>query len=167
MVDMKKKKAFALARGAVAGAVATMAMKKVTSLLESKKKIRAQDAFRERKLAEREIIDRLNKRYKWKMSRPKRAVAARGLRWGIGIGTGAVGSYVARRVGAESSPWRAAILSALTFMVFDELIKPAVGVQTSPRQVPLQTHAAALAGHATYGLVHAGTGQALQRVMPT
>ena len=159
-------KAVHVARGAAAGALATFAMKGVMSLLESEKKMSIKDAFQDRKPAEREVIDRLNKRYKWKMPRSKRAVAARGVRWGLGIGAGMLGSYLTRRLGAKGSPFKGAAVSAMMFILIDEVLKPTIGVRPKPKNVPLQTHAAALAGHTTYGLVNAGAEQAMERLLP-
>lgn len=159
-------KAVHLGRGALAGALATVAMKGVISLLESKKKMGTKEAFSDRKPAEREVIDGLNKRYGWKMKKSRRAIAARGLRLGVGMGTSMVSSYLTRRMGAKESPLKGAALAVLIFVVIDEVIKPAIGVRPSPLNVPFQTHFAALAGHATYGLVNAGTEQVMERVLP-
>lgn len=119
-------KAVQLARGAAAGTMATMAMKGVMSLLESKK-TSIKDAFQDRQPAEEAIVDRLNKRYKWKMSRPGRTILSRGLRLAIGAGTGAASSYLSRKMGVEGHPFRAAALSAMIFIVVDEFItRPAI-----------------------------------------
>jgi len=96
-------KAVQLARGAAAGTMATVAMKGVMSLLESKNKTSIKDAFQDRQPAEEAIVDRLNKRYKWKMSRPGRTILSRGLRLAIGAGTGAASSYLSQDGGRGPS----------------------------------------------------------------
>ncbi|MFP4600410.1 MAG: hypothetical protein ACLFVJ_19295 [Persicimonas sp.] len=160
--------ALRITRGAVAGVVATFAMKRITSLLESRQ--RSSPAvgrgFRPRKPAERALVDRMNKRFGWGMSRRKRRKVSKRVKWALGATTGIANAWLRRRVGATDSLLRAAALGALTFLLADEVLKPALGVGIKPTKLPWPTHATALAGHATYGLVNAGVRRMLEEKTP-
>jgi hypothetical protein len=160
-----KQRALGLLKGAAAGLVATVAMKGVVSLLESKKKMRVKEAFNDRKPTENAFVDRINKRYKLKLSKSERVAWSRGLGWSIGAAAGALTSYLSRRIGAERSPLRSALLATVSFILVEEIFKPAFGVHPGPRQIPLQTQAAAIAGRATYGFVQARAGQTLDHML--
>ncbi len=157
-----------LATGAVAGAVATWAMKKVTEMIETAQDAdtRVEEAFAEKKPAEDVLIDRASKRMGVKLSRGERRRAAQGLKWGLGVANGVAMAWLRRRMGATGSLARGALFGAVTFLLVDEMLKPAVGMHRNFSAIPWQTHARGLAGHATYGLVDAGVRRAIGRMLP-
>lgn len=157
-----------LATGALAGAVATWAMKTVTSLLESKQDVSAkvEEAFAEKKPAEEVIVDRVSKKMGKRLSRKKRKRAVEGVKWGLGVGSGVATAWARRSLGAGSSLTKGALFGVATFLLVDEILKPALGVHKGPKALPWQTHARAFAGHATYGLVNAGVRKAAGKVLP-
>ncbi len=160
--------ALRITRGAVAGAVATFAMKRITSLLESRQRSSPSVArgFRQRKPPERALVDRMNKRFGWGMSRRKRRKVSKRVKWALGVTTGIANAWLRRRLGATNSLLRGAVFGTLSFFLADEVLKPAIGAGTKPTKVPWPTHATALAGHATYGLVNAGVRRALKEKTP-
>ena len=163
-----KQHAFKLGTALVAGSVASFAMNKATWLLESAQPgaPRVGDAFRDKKDPQRALIDRANKRFGWKMRRKARRQAARRLRLAIGVGSTVGGILMRRKLGATKSPLKGAAFDTALFVLVDELIKPGLGAHIDVRKIPWQTHAAALGGRATYGVVNAGVRQGLKRVAP-
>ncbi|TXD38067.1 hypothetical protein FRC98_03990 [Lujinxingia vulgaris] len=163
-----KQNAFKLGTALVAGSVASIAMNKMTALLEAAqpKTPRVGDAFRDRKDPQRLLIDRANKRFGWKMRRKARRLAARRLRFGLGVGSTVGGILLRRKLGATKSPLKGAAFDTALFVLVEELIKPRLGAHPGARKIPWQTHAAALGGRATYGVVNAGVRQGLQRMAP-
>lgn len=155
--------AIRLGTGAIAGAVATWAMKQVTDLLEAnqKKKNKVRQAFAEKKSAQEAVVDRFREDLGVKMSRKERRRAVTAVKWGLGILNGVAMAWTRRRMGASTSLARGAALGMLSFLVVDELLKPAIGVRRKAKSVPWQTHARGFAGHATYGLVNAGVRKAI------
>ncbi len=160
--------AFHLATGALAGAVATWAMKKVTAFLESRQDVSAQveESFAEKKPAEEVIVDRVSKKMGKRLSRKKRKRAVEGVKWGIGVGNAMLLALARRKLGTDSSLARGALFGLVSFLLVDEVLKPAIGVHKGPTELPWQTHARAFAGHATYGLVNAGVRKAAGRILP-
>ena len=153
-----------LGKAFIAGTVASFAMKRVTSFLESRQRapVRVSDAFSDRKSAERALVDRMNKRLNLRMRRKKRKKVARRVKMGLGAGIPLVTIFLRKRLDATENPARAAALDAATFVFANEVLKPAMAGRSIPRKLPWQTHATAVTGHAAYGLVNAG----VRRVLP-
>lgn len=167
-IGTARDKGLKLATGLVAGAVATWAMKKVTSMLESSQKTgsKVEEAFAEKKPAEEVIVDKVSKTFGKRLSRKQRKRATKGVKWGLGVGNGVAIAMARRRLGAGDSLLRGALFGIATFVIVDEILKPAIGVHEGPGALPWQAHARQFAGHATYGLVNAGVRKAAGRVLP-
>jgi hypothetical protein len=159
---------FRLVSGAAAGVVASFAMKRVMSFLDKRRETgpSIKRAFRDRKAPERILVDKAADTFGWKLKRRKKRKLARRVRWGMGAATGVATAWLRRRLGATDSIARGALFGASIFFLADEVLKPAIGARQKPTDIPWQTHARAVAGHATYGLVQAGVRRALKRALP-
>ena len=140
-----------LAKGAVAGAVATAAMDIATRLL------------REREAPE---TRRREQRAGGVMAAETTAkpAPARALHWALGIGAGALyaalrprfaGFDIGRGLGFGTGFW----------LVVDEAVTPLLGLSASPGAFPWQTHVRGFAGHLIFGTITDSTLDALDRVI--
>jgi uncharacterized membrane protein YagU involved in acid resistance len=126
-----------LIKGAIAGAVATWVMGKVTGALH-RREGRWADANRER--------------------------FGSAVHWALGVGSGAAYAVLRRRltgVGRVAGVGFGTIFWAAV----DEGLVPALGLTPGPRAFPWQTHARGLAGHLTFGTVTDGTLRLLDAVV--
>jgi uncharacterized protein DUF1440 len=149
-----------LIKGAIAGAVATWVMGKLTGAIGAR---RREDEARSGKtsygvLAERAaggmgatLDDRGRERY------------GLAVHWALGVGSGALYAVLRRRFGSLG---RAAGVGfgTMFWAAVDEGLVPALGLTPGPRAFPWQAHARGLAGHLTFGTVTDGTLRLLDAV---
>jgi hypothetical protein len=159
---------FRLATGLVAGAVATWAMKKVSSFVEQKENIdpEIEHARPGTKPTQEMIIDGVSGKLGVDLSPKQRDQADQALQWIMGAGGGAATAWVRKKTGAGQSLVRGVLLGVGTFILFEEIIKPAIGASRKPTELPWKVHARDLAGHATYGLVNSGVRKVAGRYLP-
>ncbi|MEO6056797.1 MAG: DUF1440 domain-containing protein [Gemmatimonadales bacterium] len=155
-----------LLKGAIAGAVATWVMGKVTSSLyarEDRWARRREDDAREGKSAYGAAAEKAARAVGASLSAAQRERIGSAMHWSIGIGAGAIYAVLRRRVGSVG---RAAGFGFGTafWAVVDEGLVPALGLTPGARAFPWQTHARGLAGHLTFGTVTDGTLRVLDAI---
>jgi Protein of unknown function (DUF1440) len=155
-----------LIKGAIAGAVATWVMGKVTTGLydrEDRGARRREDAARRGRTAFGEAAEKAANAVSIPLSDQERKRYGGAIHWALGIGSGAVYAVVRHRlswvgrlsgVGFGTAFWAAV----------DEGLVPALGLTPGPGAFPWQTHARGLAGHLTFGTVTDGTLRLLDAV---
>jgi hypothetical protein len=155
-----------LLKGAIAGAVATFVMGKVTGYMYE----------REDPAARREEDDARGGRTAYEVAAEKAAAATgtalatrrrqelgSAIHWTLGIGAGAAYAVFRRRVQALGGAAGTAFGTAF-WAFLDEGLVPALGLTPGPRAFPWQAHARGLVGHLTFGTVADGTLRLLDRV---
>jgi uncharacterized membrane protein YagU involved in acid resistance len=156
-----------LFKGAVAGAVATWVMGKVTDVMYQREDGRArkrEDTARGGRTAYGAAAEKAARVAGTTLGDKQREQAGSALHWTLGIGAGAVYAVARRRferigrlagVGFGTAFWAAV----------DEGVVPALGLTPGPLAFPWQTHARGLAGHLTFGTVTDGTLRVLDAVI--
>jgi uncharacterized membrane protein YagU involved in acid resistance len=127
-----------LIKGAIAGAVATWLMGKVTGARHAR--------------GGSGVADRTAAAVGTKPSEERREQLATALHWGLGIGAGAAYALLRRRFRALSRGSGLGVGTAFWAAV-DQGLVPALGLTPGPRAFPWQAHARGLAGHLTFGTV--------------
>jgi hypothetical protein len=135
-----------LLKGAVAGAVATFVMGKVTGYMY-----------------QHEDPDTRRRQDEARAGRTSSEAAVETAHWMLGIGAGAAYAVVRRRLPFFGSAGGAALGTAF-WAVLDEGIVPVLGLTPGPRGFPWQAHARGLVGQLTFGTVTDGTLRLLDRV---
>jgi uncharacterized membrane protein YagU involved in acid resistance len=144
-----------LINGAIAGAVATWVMGKVTTQLyerEDKSAREREDQARGGETAYGIAAQKAADAAGVTLSKEKRQKAGEAIHWALGVGAGATYALVRRRFDAVG---KAAGLGFGTgfWLLMDELAVPLAGLTPGPKAFPWQTHARGLAGHLSFGLV--------------
>jgi uncharacterized membrane protein YagU involved in acid resistance len=150
--------------GAVAGAVATWVLGRVTTVLyerESKPAREREDRARHGKTAYGVAAEKAAKLVGTELSDDEREKYGSAIHWGLGITAGAV--YAALRPRVES----AAVARGLAFgtafwLLMDETATPAMRLTPGPSAFPWQTHTRGLLGHLAFGAAADATLAALQ-----
>lgn len=140
--------------GALAGAIATWAMGRVTTYLYDRQDPGARE--REKavsgKPAYEVAAEKAARLVGLSPSEDDLRRAGQALHWGLGIGAGAIYGALRRRVaGADAAQGLAFGLAF--FLVMDEFVNTVFGFAKPPQAYPWQTHARGLAGHLVFGLV--------------
>jgi hypothetical protein len=148
-----------LIKGAIAGAVATWVMGKLTGTLyqrEDRGARRREDEARSGKTSYGVLAEKAAGAIGTTLDDRGRERYGLALHWALGVGSGAVYAVLRRRFGSIG---RAAGLGfgSMFWAVVDEGLVPALGLTPGPRAFPWQTHARGLAGHLTFGTVTNGT----------
>ncbi|MDQ3138435.1 MAG: DUF1440 domain-containing protein [Gemmatimonadota bacterium] len=148
-----------LIKGAIAGAVATWVMGKVTDTMyerENRKARQQEDEARGGKSAYGVAAEKAARALGSPLRGKQGEQLGAGLHWALGIGAGAAYAVARRRF---ESVGRAAGFGFGTafWALVDEGVVPALGLTPGPRAFPWQTHARGLAGHLTFGTVTDGT----------
>jgi hypothetical protein len=155
-----------LLKGAVAGAVATFVMGKVTGYMyhhESEETRRREDAARGGATSYERAAEKAAAAAGTSLERRQREELGWALHWALGIGAGAVYAVLRRRFHHLGTTAGTAFGTAFwTFL--DEGLVPALGLTPGPTAFPWQTHARGLVGHLTFGTVTDGTLRFLDRV---
>jgi hypothetical protein len=155
-----------LIKGAIAGAVATWVMGKVTNTMyqrEDRGARRQEDDAREGKTAYGVAAEKAGELLGKPSSKEQNEQVGAAIHWALGIGAGAVYAVLRRRFNAVG---RVAGLGFGTafWAAVDEGLVPALGLTPGPRAFPWQTHARGLAGHLTFGTVTDGALRVLDAV---
>jgi hypothetical protein len=156
-----------LIKGAVAGAVATWIMGKVTTGLyqrEDRSARRREEVARGGKTAYGMAVEKAAGSLGHILDDTGRERLGSAVHWALGVGSGAVYAVLRRRF---ASVGRVAGMGFGTvfWAVVDEGLVPALGLTPGPRTFPWQSHARGLAGHLTFGTVTDGTLRLLDAVV--
>jgi hypothetical protein len=141
--------------GAIAGAVATWIMGKVTTLLYERESTIArsrEDSARHGQTAYGVAADKVAKFLGHSLSDDERQRQGEAIHWALGIGAGALYGVLRPRVAASSAAAGLAF-GGVFWLVMDETATPLLGLTPGPKAFPWQTHARGLAGHLVYGTV--------------
>jgi hypothetical protein len=155
-----------LIKGAIAGAVATWVMGKVTNTMyerEDRWARRQEDDAREGKTSYGVAAEKVGRRLGASLGKDQNEQVGAALHWALGVGAGALYAVTRRRFGSIG---RVAGLGfgTMFWAVVDEGLVPALGLTPGPRAFPWQAHARGLAGHLTFGTVTDGTLRVLDAV---
>lgn len=156
-----------LAKGVIAGAVATLVMSRVTSYLmqqqdpEDRKEERS---ARRGRTAYGTAAERVVEVVGLELDAEQRERLATAVHWGLGVGLGALYSVIRSRM--PGPEWLHGLGAGAAFWgLVDEGMSPALGLNPPPGDLPLESHGRLLAGHLTYGMVTDGTLRILDRVL--
>jgi uncharacterized protein DUF1440 len=155
-----------LIKGAIAGAVATWVMGKVTNALyqrEDRWARRREDNARGGKTSYGVLAEKAAAAMGGTLDDRSREQYGAAAHWALGIGAGAIYAVLRRRFHVLG---RAAGVGfgTMFWAAVDEGLVPALGLTPGPRAFPWQTHARGLAGHLSFGTVTDGTLRLLDAV---
>jgi len=155
-----------LIKGAVAGAVATWVMGKVTTYLyerEDHSARRAEDEARGGRTAYEAAAEKSARLFGKSLDEQQRRRLGSAIHWALGIGSGAVYAVLRRRFDRVGRLGGTGFGTAFWALV-DEGLVSLLGLTPSARRFPWQTHGRGLAGHLTFGTVTEATLRALEPV---
>jgi hypothetical protein len=141
--------------GAVAGAIATWAMGKVTTYLyehEPKPVREAEDAARGGESAYETAARKGAHVVGAELSKDEKERYGTAIHWALGIGAGAVYGALRGRL-PDVGLARGLLYGAAFWLLIDEGANAALGLTPGPRAFPWQAHARGLAGHGVFGAV--------------
>lgn len=155
-----------LVKGAIAGAVATWAMDKLTTFMydhEEASARRKEERARGGESAYEVAAEKGAEAVGAHLTKEQRQEAGTALHWGLGVGAGAVYGVARNRVPflgqAEGLGF-----GGTFFLLIDEGVVPLLGLSPGPGAFPWQTHVRGLAGHVVFGMVADATLRVLDRV---
>ena len=155
-----------LLKGAIAGAVATFVMGKVTGYMyehEDPDARRDEDDARGGRTAYEVAAEKAAAATGTALATRRRQELGSAIHWALGIGAGAAYALFRRRVqvfgGAAGTAFGTAFWAFL-----DEGLVPVLGLTPGPQAFPWQAHARGFVGHLTFGTVADGTLRLLDRV---
>ena len=153
-------------KGAIAGAVATYVMGRVTAYMyehENPEARHSEDEARGGRTAYEAAAEKAAAAAGTTLPARRRQELGSAIYWTLGIGAGAAYAVLRRRVqGMGSAAGTAFGAGFWTFL--DEALVPALGLTPGPTAFPWQTHARGLVGHLTFGTVTDGTLRLLDRI---
>ena len=155
-----------LIKGAIAGAVATFVMGKVTNYMYDREDPEArevEDAARGGRSSYETAAEKAADAAGRSLDRTEREQAGNAIHWALGIGAGAAYALFRRQVQGFGATAGTAFGTAFWAFI-DEGLVPALGLTPGPTAFPWQTHARGLVGHLTFGTVTDGTLRLLDRV---
>ena len=155
-----------LVKGAIAGAVATWVMGKVTSYLyehEDRVARQEEDDVRGGRTAYEVAAEKAAAVTGTTLHTRRRQELGSAIHWALGMGAGATYAVLRRRVQGLGSGAGTAFGTAF-WAFLDEGLVPALGLTPGPRAFPRQTHARGFVGHLTFGTVTDGTLRLLDRI---
>ena len=144
-----------LIKGAIAGAVATWVMGKLTSELydrEDRWVRRQEDDARGGKSSYGIAAKKAAQALGTSLNDTRTEQAGSVIHWALGMGAGAAYAVLRRRFHSVGRIAGVGFGTAF-WAVVDEGLVPALGLTPGPRAFPWQTHARGLAGHLTFGAV--------------
>lgn len=153
-------------KGAVAGAVATWMMSRVTTWLyehEDRLAREREDRVRGGVSPSARAAEKAAALVNVQLSDQQRARAATGVHWATGISTGVTYALL-RRQRRGVAAGKGLAFGAAFFLTLDELLNPLLGITPGPRAYPWQAHARGLAGHLAYGITTELVLEGLDRV---
>jgi hypothetical protein len=155
-----------LIKGAIAGAVATWVMGKVTNTMyqrEDRGARRQEDDAREGKTSYGVAAEKAGELLGKPLGKEQNEQVGAAIHWALGIGAGAVYAVLRRRFNAVGRVAGLGLGTAF-WAVVDEGLVPALGLTPGPRAFPWQAHARGIAGHLTFGTVTDGALRVLDAV---
>lgn len=143
-----------LVRGALAGALATWVMDRVTTVIYERqdRHTRAREQAASGRPAYRVAAEKVAAAAGLSATDEQLDRLARALHWGLGIGAGVLYAVRRREAGGPSLA-RGLAFGFGFFLTVDEIANTAFGFSAPPAAYPWQTHARGLAGHLAFGLV--------------
>jgi hypothetical protein len=152
-------------KGAVAGAVATWAMGRMTTAFyerQSEQATRDEEQARDGETAFVRAAERGADLAGIDADRSSLERAGSALHWGLGVGAGVV--YGALRGRMLEPGWRTGFQFGSGFFVLvDEVANPVLGFTPGPEAFPWQAHARGFAGHGVFGIAAEATMRVLDR----
>ena len=141
--------------GAIAGAIATWVMGKVTTAMyehEDTSARQREDNARDGKTAYDIAAEKAASLIGTQLSDAERNHYGQAIHWALGVGAGAL--FGALRPRSDTTSVAGGLLFGAAFwLVMDETVTPALGLTKGPAAFPWQTHARGLAGHLVFGTV--------------
>lgn len=144
-----------LLKGALAGAVATWIMDRVTTRMyeqENRAARKAEDRVRQGHTAYEVAAEKVARVWGRRLSPEERRRVGAAIHWALGIAAGAVYGTFRRRIPAFRRAGGSAFGTTFWATV-DEGLVSLLGLTPPPQAFPWETHARGLAGHLTYGIV--------------
>lgn len=144
-----------LVDGAIAGAVATWAMGKVTTYLyehEDQQAREREDAARDGKTSYGVAAEKAAQALGRTLTEEERQRYGSALHWVLGIVAGAAYGALRRRLPAAHRA-HGGVFGTAFFLTMDEIVTPALGLTPGPAAFPWQAHARGAAGHLAFGTV--------------
>ena len=151
----KSRTSIEILKGAVAGAVATLALDQVTSWMykrEPQSARRQEDQARHGRTAYESAAERVAGLLGRRLSADERRRLGTVIHWALGVGAGIAYGAFGRRVPKLSRGGGGAFGTAFWAAV-DEGLLTLTGLTPPPKAFPWETHARGLAGHLAYGIV--------------
>jgi len=155
-----------VAKGAVAGAVATWLMGRVTTWLYEREGETIRDRenqARDGKTAYGAAVERMAGSVGVQLVDTQRERWGMAFHWALGVAAGA-GYAVARRRWPAAGSLKGLAYGGGFFLIVDEIMNPLLGFTPGPQAFPWQAHARGLGGHLTYGAVSEMVLEGLDRV---
>jgi hypothetical protein len=144
-----------LLKGAIAGAVATWALDRVTTWMyerESPNAREQEDRARHGRTAYEAAAEKAARLLGRQLNQDERRRFGTAIHWALGIGAGAAYSVFGRRIPAFRRAGGGAFGTAFWAAV-DEGLVSVLGLTPPPRAFPWETHARGLSGHLAFGIV--------------
>jgi hypothetical protein len=139
--------------GAIAGAIGTWLMGKVTTLLyerEDKGARQREDDARHGETAYEVAATKAARLAGVDLSDDQRKRYGQAIHWGLGVSGGALYGALRPRVDAASLAG-GLLFGAAFWLLMDETLTPVLGLTPGPGAFPWQTHARGAAGHLVFG----------------
>jgi hypothetical protein len=153
-------------KGAIAGAVATWVMGKVTGAMyqrEDRWVRRAEEDVRGSRTSYGAAAGKAARLAGASLDDDQRERFGAAIHWALGIGAGAAYAVLRRRFHALGRTAGVGFGTAF-WALLDEGLVPTLGLTPGPRAFPWQAHARGFAGHLTFGTVTDGTLRLLDAV---
>lgn len=144
-----------LLKGAIAGAVATWIMDRVTSFMyehENKHARSVEDRARHGRTAYETAAEKTAHLLGRRLTKAERQRFGAAVHWALGIAAGAAYATVGRSIPAFRRAGGGAFGTTF-WAAIDEGLVSLLGLTPPPKAFPWETHARGLAGHLTYGIV--------------
>lgn len=156
-----------LIKGAVAGAVATWTMDRITTYMYQRENAaarRKEDQARHGRTAYETAAERAAGILGRRLTEDERRRVGEVIHWALGITAGAIYGAVGRKIPAFRRAGGSAFGTTFWAAV-DEGLVSLLGLTPPPNEFPWETHARGLAGHMAYGIVADRTFRALDVVV--
>jgi hypothetical protein len=144
-----------VAKGLIAGAVATWTMEKVTGFFWTHEDAQARARYEEvseGRYPPARMAEKVEGILNLDLPDEKHMMLAQGLHWAYGLGAGTAYALLRRRL-PPAAAGQGLLFGALFSLVGDELFTSVAGLAERPTAYPWQAHARGLAGHLAFGLV--------------
>jgi hypothetical protein len=144
-----------LLKGAIAGAVATWIMDRVTTRMyerENRPAREMEDRVRHGRTAYEVAAEKIARLLGRQLTQRERRQMGAAIHWALGIAAGAAYAAFGRRLPAFRRAGGGAFGTTFWAAV-DEGLVSLLGLTPPPKAFPWETHARGLAGHLTYGIV--------------